>query len=139
MDLVRYQMQMSMVVCKGEMRVLIMSAKNKRKGASFELDVMKWIRSKGVNAERLRLSGQKDEGDLVVIIAGETFILELKNTKSMDLPQFWREAVAETKNYASARGITPAPLSYVVVKRRNAGIEQAWVIQDLQQWLEEKQ
>jgi hypothetical protein len=57
----------------------------------------------------------------------------------MDLPQFWREAVAETQNYASARGITPAPLSYVVVKRRNAGIEQAWVIQDLQQWLEEKE
>ena len=115
-----------------------MSAKNKRKGASFELDVMKWFRSKGVNAERLRLSGQKDEGDLVVIVAGKTFILELKNTKSMDLPQFWREAVAETQNYASARGITPAPLSYVVVKRRSAGIEQAWVVQDLQQWLEDK-
>lgn len=116
-----------------------MSAKNKRKGASFELDVMKWFRSKGVNAERLRLSGQKDEGDLVVIIAGQTYILELKNTKSMDLPQFWREAVVEAANYASARGITPAPLSYVVVKRRSAGIEKAWVIQDLQQWLEERE
>ena len=115
-----------------------MSAKNKRKGASFELDVMKWFRSKGVNAERLRLSGQKDEGDLVVIVAGETFILELKNTKVLNLPQFWREAVVEAQNYASARGITPAPLSYVVVKRRSAGIEQAWVVQDLQQWLEDK-
>ncbi len=116
-----------------------MSAKNKRKGASFELDVMKWFRSKGVNAERLRLSGQKDEGDLVVIIAGQTYILELKNTKSMDLPQFWREAVVEAANYASARGITPAPLSYVVVKRRSAGIEKAWVIQDLEQWLGERE
>ena len=115
-----------------------MSAKNKRKGASFELDVMKWFRSKGVNAERLRLSGQKDEGDLVVIIAGETFILELKNTKVLNLPQFWREAVVEAQNYATARGIKPAPLSYVVVKRRSAGIEQAWVVQDLQQWLEDK-
>ena len=127
-----------MVVCTEEMRVSNMSAKNKRKGASFELDVMKWFRSKGVNAERLRLSGQKDEGDLVVIIAGQTYILELKNTKSMNLPQFWREAVVEAANYASARGITPAPLSYVVVKRRSAGIEKAWVIQDLQQWLEDK-
>ncbi len=115
-----------------------MSAKNKRKGASFELDVMKWFRSKGVNAERLRLSGQKDEGDLVVIVAGETFILELKNTKVLNLPQFWREAVVEAQNYANARGIKPAPLSYVVVKRRSAGIEQAWVVQDLQQWLEDK-
>lgn len=116
-----------------------MSAKNKRKGSAFELDVMKWFRSKGINAERLRLSGQKDEGDLVVIVAGETFILELKNTKVMSLPQFWREAVVEAQNYATARSIKPAPLSYVVVKRRNAGIEQSWVIQDLQQWLEEKQ
>ena len=115
-----------------------MSAKNKRKGSAFELDVMKWFRSKGVNAERLRLSGQKDEGDLVVIIAGETFILELKNTKVLNLPQFWREAVVEAQNYATARGIKPAPLSYVVVKRRNAGIEQSWVVQDLQQWLEDK-
>jgi uncharacterized protein YfaT (DUF1175 family) len=103
-----------------------MSAKNKRKGSAFELDVMKWFRSKGVNAERLRLSGQKDEGDLVVI------------TKVLNLPQFWREAVVEAQNYATARGIKPAPLSYVVVKRRSAGIEQAWVIQDLEQWLEEK-
>jgi hypothetical protein len=31
------------------------------------------------------------------------------------------------------------PLSYVVVKRRNAGIEKAWVVQDLTQWLKEKQ
>jgi hypothetical protein len=31
------------------------------------------------------------------------------------------------------------PLHYVVVKRRNAGIEKAWVVQDLQQWLKEKQ
>lgn len=115
-----------------------MSAKNKRKGSKFELDVMKWFRSKGVNAERLRLSGQKDEGDLVVVVAGETFILELKNTMTMSLPQFWREAVAEAQNYADARGIKPAPLSYVVVKRRNASIEQSWVIQDLEQWLEDK-
>jgi hypothetical protein len=31
------------------------------------------------------------------------------------------------------------PLHYVVVKRRNAGIEKAWVVQDLTQWLKEKQ
>jgi Holliday junction resolvase len=36
-----------------------MSAQNKRKGSKFEIDVMKWFRRKGYNAERLRLSGQK--------------------------------------------------------------------------------
>ncbi len=112
--------------------------KNGRKGSAFETGVMKWLRDRGIIAERLTKAGAKDEGDLVVIITGQTFILELKNTKSMDLPQFWREATVEAQNYASARGITPAPLSYVVVKRRSAGIEKAWVIQDLTQWLEEK-
>jgi hypothetical protein len=29
-------------------------------------------------------------------------------------------------------------LHYVIVKRRNAGIDKAWVIQDLSQWLKEK-
>lgn len=111
---------------------------NKAKGAKFETDVMKWFRSLGVKAERLRLAGKDDEGDLVCVIAGQTYILELKNTKTMSLPQFWSEAQVEALNYAKARGVGEAPLSYVVVKRRNAGIEQSWVIQDLTQWLKEK-
>jgi len=49
-----------------------------------------------------------------------------------------KRMIVEAQNYATARGIKPAPLSYVVVKRRSAGIEQAWVVQDLQQWLEDK-
>jgi LPS O-antigen subunit length determinant protein (WzzB/FepE family) len=44
----------------------------------------------------------------------------------------------EAINYAKHRGINK-PLSYVLYKRRNAGIEKTWVIQDLTQWLEEKQ
>ena len=52
-----------------------MSAKyNKAKGAKFETDVMKWFRKMGAVAERLRLSGAEDEGDLVVMVAGDTYI-----------------------------------------------------------------
>jgi len=112
---------------------------NTAKGAKFETDIMKWFRSLGVKAERLRLAGKDDEGDLVCVIAGQTYILELKNTKTLSLPQFWSEAQVEALNYAKARGEGEAPLAYVVVKRRNAGIEQSWVIQDLTQWLKEKQ
>ena len=36
---------------------------NKRMGATFELDIVKWFRGLGFNAERLRLSGKDDEGD----------------------------------------------------------------------------
>jgi len=111
---------------------------NKAKGAAFEIDVMKWFRSLGVLVERLRLAGKDDEGDLVCVVAGQTYILELKNTATLSLPQFWREAEVEALNYAKARGIGEVPLHYVVVKRRNAGIEKSWVVCDLEQWLKEK-
>jgi len=115
-----------------------MSQYNKTKGSQFETDVMKWLRKMGAIAERLTKAGAKDEGDIVTVIAGETYILELKNRQTLSLPQFWREAQVEALNYAKARGIGEVPLSYVIVKRRNASIDQAWVIQDLAQWIKEK-
>ncbi len=54
-----------------------MANKNGRKGSQFETDVMKWLRNAGAMAERLTKAGAKDEGDMVVIISGETYILEL--------------------------------------------------------------
>ena len=120
-------------------KAVSMANKNGRKGSQFETDVMKWLRGVGVIAERLTKAGAKEEGDMVVIISGETYILELKNRQTLSLPEFWREAQVEALNYAKARGLGEVPLSYVVVKRRNASIDQAWVIQDLTQWLKEKQ
>jgi len=111
------------------------SAANKRKGAGFELGILKWLRSKGVSAERLRLAGKDDEGDIVAIVAGQPYVFELKATIKMDLPQFWREATLEAANYAKARNLDVVPPAYVIVKRRMAGLEQSWVIQDLEQWL----
>jgi Holliday junction resolvase len=112
-----------------------MSAANKRKGSLFETSILKWLRSKGVSAERLRLAGKDDEGDIVAIVAGQPYIFELKATIKMDLPQFWREATLEAANYAKARGLDAVPPAYVIVKRRMAGLEQSWVIQDLEQWM----
>ena len=116
-----------------------MANKNGRKGSQFETDVLKWLRKMGVLAERLTKAGSKDEGDMVAIIAGKTYILELKNRATLSLPEFWREAEVEALNYANARGLGEVPLHYVVVKRRNSGIENAWVIQTLDQWTKEKQ
>jgi Holliday junction resolvase len=115
-----------------------MSSANKRKGAQFETDIMKWLRKMGAVAERLTKAGAKDEGDIVTIVAGKTYILELKNRKKLDLPTFWDEAQVEAKNYAKARGLEVAPPTYVIIKRRNASIDKSWVIQDLSQWLEER-
>jgi hypothetical protein len=111
---------------------------NGRKGAQFETDVMRWLRGAGALCERLVKAGKNDEGDLVAIVAGKQYILELKNRKTISLPEFWREAEVEAENYAKARGLSEVPFHYIILKRRNAGIDKAWVIQDLSQWLEEK-
>ena len=116
-----------------------MANPNGRNGSQFETDVIKWLRKMGAKAERLTKAGAKDEGDLVCVVAGQTYILELKNRATLSLPQFWREAEVEALNYAKARGIGEVPLHYVVVKRRNAGIDKAWVIESLDQWLKGKQ
>ena len=112
-----------------------MSRYNKVKGSKFETDVMKYLRKLGHFAERLAKAGASDEGDIVTIIAGQTYILECKNRKSINLPQFWDEARTEAANYAKARGLSLSPLAFVILKRRQHGIEKAWVIQDLDQWL----
>ena len=113
-----------------------MSTYNKVKGSKFETDVMKFIRKLGHFAERLAKAGASDEGDIVAIIAGQTYILECKNRKKIDLPAFWKEAQVEAKNYAKARGQVVAPPAFVIVKRRNASVEDAWVIQPLGEWLD---
>lgn len=112
-----------------------MSTYGKRKGSAFETGILKFLRSRGLLAERLRLAGKDDEGDIVCFVAGAPYIFELKATAKMDLPQFWREAVAEAANYAKARGLPKTPPAYVIVKRRQAGLNQAWVVQDLEQWI----
>ena len=112
-----------------------MSSYNKQKGTKFESDVMKYLRKLGHFAERLAKAGANDEGDIVTIIAGQTYILECKNRKSINLPQFWAEAQTEAANYAKARGMVATPPAFVIVKRRNASIADAWVIQPLSEWV----
>ena len=114
-----------------------MSSYNKQKGSKFETDVMKYLRKLGHFAERLAKAGSNDEGDIVTIIAGQTYILECKNRKSINLPQFWDEAQTEAKNYAKARGLVVEPPAFVIVKRRQHGIEKAWVVQTLEKWIEQ--
>lgn len=113
-----------------------MSSANKRKGAKFETDVLKWLREHELMAERLSKAGAKDEGDVVAFGSKNLpHILELKNRQKLDLPAFWEEAQVEAVNYAKARGIGEVPPAFVIVKRRGLGIGKSWVIQDLEQWV----
>lgn len=118
--------------------ISIVANPNGRKGSGWEIDFLKLFRTLGIWVERLTKAGKNDEGDIVAVIAGKTYIFELKNVQRMDLPQFWREAEVEAVNYAKARNLPEVPLHYVVVKRRNASTNKAWVIQDLDQWIKEK-
>ena len=115
-----------------------MSAANKRKGSLCETSVLKWLRGKGLLAERLRLAGKDDEGDVVVIVTGETYLFECKNTAKLELDNFWNQIEVEAKNYAKARGVD-TPFHYVLWKRKRKGINQTWVICSLEQWLKEKE
>ena len=110
---------------------------NRIKGSQFELDIIKWFRKLGFMAERLRLAGKDDEGDVVVLVAGETYLFECKNTAKLQLDEFWRQIELEAKNYAKARN-TATPFHYVLWKRKRKGIQETWVIQNLDQWLEER-
>lgn len=115
-----------------------MANPNGRKGSGWEIDIRDFFRSLKLYIERLTKAGKNDEGDLVTIIAGKTYIFECKNVKKMDLPKFWDEAQIEAKNYAKARELEEVPLSYVIIKRRNHSVGKAWVVQDLNQWIREK-
>lgn len=110
---------------------------NKIKGKDFEVDIVKWFRKFGFSAERLRLAGKEDEGDVVVIVAGQTYLFECKNTARLELDEFWRQIELEASNYAKARK-TETPFHYVLWKRKRKGVNKTWVIQSLDQWLEER-
>jgi len=66
------------------------SSYNKQKGSKFETDVMKYLRKLGHFAERLAKAGSNDEGDIVTIIAGQTYILECKKLWRIDYGCCWK-------------------------------------------------
>lgn len=113
-------------------------ARNRRRGASFELDVLKWVREvAGLPAERLRLAGVNDEGDLAVQDVGLTYVFEAKAEKQINLAGYITEAEREAANYAKARGLDPANVfPVVVVKRRNRPIGDSYVVTTLSSFLQ---
>lgn len=112
-----------------------MSAANKRRGASWELDLLKYFRNEGIDAERLRLTGKADEGDLVLKIGGIPYVVEAKNVAKIDLASYVREAEVEARNYGAHRALDFLPNHAAIVKRRNHGVGEAYVVMPLTEWL----
>lgn len=107
-------------------------ARNKRAGAKFETDLVTWLRNQGLDAERLRLSGTLDEGDIYVTDGEDRWLIEAKAEKSYDLSGYMGEVMRERENYAARRAQMPDDIiPVVIVKRRNRPIEDAFVIMSL--------
>lgn len=103
-----------------------MANPNGRKGSAFETACIAYMRDHGfAYAERRVPTGARDRGDLGGVPG---LMLEFKNHKQIDLAGFMDEVAAEKLN-ASAQ------IGAAVIKRRNHGVERAYVVEELQFWL----
>lgn len=105
---------------------------NKRRGANFEIAVVQWWREKGWGSERTSKKGTRDEGDAAVTLDNdEALVVEAKNAARLALPEWWRQAEAQAARWTEDRpGRHGWPA--LIVKRRGAGVEKAWVVMSLE-------
>jgi len=109
-------------------------SKSRRIGTGFESAIVGWLRGEGFDAERLTLSGNLDEGD-VVVRDGAVTIIEAKAERSIDLSSYVNEAKVERDNYCRKRSLDPSAVDAVaVVKRRGKSIGEAYVVTTLDEY-----
>lgn len=112
-----------------------------RKGPRFERELLDYLRGERYDAERLRLTGTEDEGDLairlgfVVSNSIDRIIIEAKNVARMDLAGWVAEAETEAENYAAHRNLATAPGFIVVHKRKGKGVAKSYVTTTLEEYL----
>lgn len=110
-------------------------------GRQYETDLMKHLRDKGLDVERLRLTGAEDEGDLLLRMNWTTdrparFVLEAKRRKAMDLGGWIKEAELERNNYTHHRSIPHSEAGFLVVHyRRQHNISQSYATTTLEEYL----
>lgn len=109
-------------------------------GKKYETDLMRHLRERGLDVERLRLSGAEDEGDLLLRLRGDgpptRLVIEAKRTKAMDLGGWVKEAEVERQNYTHHRSIPNSEAGFVVVHyRRQHNLGQSYVTTTLEEYL----
>lgn len=114
------------------------NAKNRRDGAAFESAVVNYLRDRGLEAERLRLSGKQDEGDVTLRDkVGVAAVLELKAGKNLSVRRWYDdEAVPEAQNFANRRSMIEPPMPVLVMKSHNKSIGKALVTISLEHYLD---
>lgn len=97
-------------------------------GTRFETRLVNYLLTKGFPyAERRARNGKKDRGDLSGIPG---ICVEAKAVKRIALAEWMDEAVTEQENAG-------AQLTYVIFPRKNHHIGRAYVLCELDQWIEE--
>lgn len=100
-------------------------ASAKKAGSSFERLIADYLRDtlSNPNIDRMVKAGALDKGDIANVrdSHGRLVAIECKNTATMSLPQWEREATAEALNYGAHAGV-------IVHKRRGtAQPQEQWV------------
>src|SRR5690606_26506269 len=110
---------------------------SRRKGASFETDLVKGLRAEGFDVERLTKTGKEDEGDAVLTDSWGKVVIEAKNEQKIDLPGYIREALLEADHYAKHRGLDRQEVTGIaVVKARGKSWRESYVVTSLAEFLD---
>lgn len=111
--------------------------KNKRNGTKYESDLVSHFRDEELEADRLRLSGSTDEGDILVRLPdGRRIVVEAKSGVNIRPKEWYREAEKEAENYAKHRKMATVPPTMVVMKKHNHAIDQSYVLMSLKDFEE---
>ena len=98
-------------------------------GTRFESRLVKYLNERGFPlVERRVRSGAKDKGDISGLM---DTVIECKAVKRIALAEWMDEAIAERDNAHAA-------LTFVIFPRKNHHIGRAYVLCELDQWLEER-
>jgi len=110
-----------------------MSHPSKAKGTAYETALLNYLRESGLEVERLAPKGQKDEGDLVVDHQDGRFtVIEAKNRRKWEFPEFMGEMRAEREEFARSRGTDLALVEgLLVVKAPRKRIGEGYAIRSL--------
>ena len=115
-----------------------MSNPSKRKGTAHETNTRDYFQDLGLDCTRLAQNGSIDIGDLALRVHLKHYVIECKAEKSIDLAGWVTEAAIEADNYATLNRLDRSLVVPVVVaKRRMAGIDRAYVIQELGWWVDD--
>ena len=96
-----------------------MTNPSKQRGTAAETAVVRYLESKGYTAERRTMQGAgNDKGDIVIHGRPE-LVIEVKNTKRIDLGAFVDELMVEMHNAGATGGV-------LIVNRRGTTDVSRW-------------